>query len=128
MGAKCLSAWSDIERAPVFAKLRVLMLAFGVQLAGNERPMQTVRQLFRYRDWIAHSKSALITEEIEREGEIDDSLLMATPKHKWERFNTLENAKRAIDDVAALVEALNEKAPVPDRPLVIVTSHSYTDA
>ena len=53
---------------------------------------------------------------------------MATPPHKWEQFITLENAKRCLDDVAALLKTLNEKAPVPDKELLIVTSHTYTDA
>ncbi len=77
---------------------------------------------------MAHSKSAVIREEIKYEGEINDSIRMATPQHKWEKFNTLANAQRCLDDVAALVKALNDKAPVPDSSLLIVTSHSYTDA
>jgi hypothetical protein len=127
MGRTCLSYWTEIERAPVFAKLRLLMAEFGVHLRAEERPLQTVRHLFRYRDWMAHSKSIVIKEEIDYEGEIDDSIRMTTPRHKWEKFITLENAKRCFDDVAALVKALNEKAPVPDRDLLIVTSHFYTD-
>jgi len=128
MGRTCLSYWSEIERAPVFAKLRLLMAEFGVHLVAGERPLQTIRHLFRYRDWMAHSKSTVIKEEIDYEGEIDDSVRMTTPRHKWEDFITLENAKRCLDDVAALVKALNEKAPVPDRDLLIITSHFYTDA
>jgi hypothetical protein len=112
MGSTCLTCWSDIERAPVFAKLRLPMAEFSVHLAAGERPLQTVRHLFRYRDWMAHSKSTLIKEEIEYEGEIDDSVRMTTPRHKWEEFITLENAKRCLDDVAALVKALNEKSAV----------------
>jgi hypothetical protein len=104
------------------------MAEFGIRLSDGERPVQTIRQLFRYRNWMAHSKSTVIKEEIEYEGEIDDSVRMTTPPHKWEEFITLENAKRCLDDVAALVKALNEKAPVPDRDLLIITSHFYTDA
>jgi hypothetical protein len=128
MGRTCLARWDDVERAPVFAKLRLLLSEFSVHLAPGERPLQTIRQLFRYRDWMAHSKSAVITEELEYEGEIDESTRMATPKHKWEDFNTLANTRRCLDDVAALVKSLNEKAPVPDRSLLIVTSHSYSDS
>jgi hypothetical protein len=127
MGSKCLSYWDEIDRSPVLAKLRLLMAEFKVHFEAGERPLQTVRQLFGYRNWMAHSRSKLIKEETEYEGEVDDAVLMAAPRDKWEAFVTLENTKRCLEDVAKLINALNEKAPHPDLDLVIVTSHTYTE-
>jgi len=76
---------------------------------------------------MAHSKSRVIKEDVEFDGDIDDSARMTTPRDKWDDFISLQNAKLCLDDVADLIRNINAKAPVPDRDLLIVTSHFYTD-
>jgi hypothetical protein len=128
MGSTNLTYWDDVEKSSVFTKLRLLMAEFGIRLPDGQRPLQTIRQLFRYRNWMAHSKSRVIKEEIEFDADIDDSARMTTPRDKWDDFISLQNAKLCLEDVADLIKTLNAKAPVPDRDLLIVTSHFYTDA
>jgi hypothetical protein len=127
MGSTNLTYRDDVEKPSVFTKLRLLMAEFGIRLPDGQRPLQTIRQLFRYRNWMAHSKSRVIKEEIEFDGDIDDSDRMTTPRDKRDDFISLQNARLCLEDVADLIKTLNAKAPVPDRDLLIVTSHFYRD-
>jgi hypothetical protein len=126
MGSTCLRYWDEIDKAPVLAKLRLLMAEFRVHFEEGKRPLQTVSDLFRYRNWMAHSKAGLIEEEkeIKNEDDIEDAVLFDLPRHKWEKFVTRQKAKQCLEDVAAVIGALNEKAPKPDVGLYLITSHS----
>jgi hypothetical protein len=97
MGSTNLTYWDDVEKSSVFTKLRILMAEFGIRLPDGQRPLQTIRQLFRYRNWMAHSKSRVIKEEIEFDGDIDDSDRMTTPRDKWDDFISLQNAKLCLE-------------------------------
>jgi len=124
VGQLTLSYWSEAEFAPPLAKLRLLAAEFGVALDASRRPLQTVVKLFRYRNWLAHSRSETITEETEHTADSYERTFYDEPLHQWESFATLPNMARAIEDVEAVITLLNQKSPKPELMPLAVSSHS----
>lgn len=63
IGELCVRHWIDLERASPRAKLRFLMVKFGVVLEEDRAPLQTVRELFLFRNWLVHTRPEIIEED-----------------------------------------------------------------
>ena len=103
------------------------MAEFDVHLERGGRPLQTVHQLFQYRNWLAHTRPQIVAEETSHSTEVDDSFLFKSPKHKWEKFVRPDVVERALEDVKSVIEALNHACPMREpMPLAGITSHTFT--
>lgn len=72
--------------------------------------------LFRFRNAIAHGKSEIVKAEKEVREDIDP--YEHFPKAEWEEFCTLKNAKRAKEDVDAMVDELHSVAGLGEFPYI----------
>jgi hypothetical protein len=124
LGERTVACWRDIQRAPPVAKLHFLLTRFGIHLESDKRPLQTVRELFMYRNWLAHTRPEIILYDEEHPIEDHEKLVYEAPLHKWEKFPTEAAAERAMKDVEAIVELLNARCPYAEPMPMSMSWHS----
>ena len=106
--------YEQLERLSIDDKFSFLCKHFGWITDKSARPFQTVTQLFKFRNAIAHGKSEVLrgTKIVELDGDFDDR----QPRTRWEEFCTHENAKRAQEDICTVVEKLHNLAGLGGYP------------
>jgi hypothetical protein len=79
----------------------------------GSRPWQIAKELFAFRNYLAHGKPEnLKTESMEDLNDFIDGKLGDKALTKWEPFSTEANAVRAKEDVEQIANLLYEKANV----------------
>ncbi len=101
--------WHDLEKLHWLEKLIVIENNIGLKIDKSRRPFQTIKNLFNFRNSIAHGKSEFLTETKIKINEFD-IYREELPKTKWEKYCTLENAERAKTDVKKMITKLHKKA------------------
>jgi len=113
LGQHLIPHWNYLERLKPKEKLDLLNDLIHVTPDYGTRPWQIVKDLFAFRNYLAHGKSeSLNTESVEDLNEFLDGKLGQTIPTEWERFCTEENAVRAKEDVEKIATLLYEKAQV----------------
>jgi hypothetical protein len=121
-GEHVIACWGDVERLPPLAKFNLLCEILKVDFSKGKaaRPLQTISELIEFRNTMAHGK----TEEVRArptERDINDKLdqqLGDRPIQDWERrIKTADFAKRAREDVRAVLEQLHAARPEPKEAL-----------
>ena len=109
IGPKVLKSWAKPERFGPRKKLKEIAKQLQIVPNYDERPWQVMNQLFGFRNDIAHGKS-----EVVKDGsnvpihEFSDDRFGDIVQTDWEKYCTEKNARRAREDVAKIVHALNE--------------------
>jgi DNA gyrase/topoisomerase IV subunit B len=69
-------------------------------------------ELFKFRDYMAHGKSSIVyvNKEIEFDSEMPTRFTVGPD---WKEYATLENAKKAIQDVETMVHELHAAGKFP---------------
>jgi len=115
IGIKLFNNWSDHERLGPREKLDFIANHLGVTVDHGKRPWQIMKQLFGFRNDIAHGKSETIkTNEVIPEKNQDDEYMWRTAETKWEKFCNQKNAIRAREDVEKIVNILHEEGAFED--------------
>ena len=115
IGPKIFKCWSDLERLGPKEKLNVISDHLGVDIDYGQRPWQIMKQLFGFRNDIAHGKSVTIKiSEIIPADKQDDEYMWGFAKTRWEKFWTKTNAQRAREDVEQIVHILHEAGSFQD--------------
>lgn len=121
VGPQVLSCWGSLERLSPNSKLRLLCEIMKVNLAGTvgERPLQTINQLFKFRNTLAHGRSETITPEVKS---VDiDELEAHRAQHLlsgWELLiESCDFAKRAREDVEVVLKLIQAARPEPKEAL-----------
>jgi hypothetical protein len=116
VGERLFRSWPALERLSPSEKLDVIAEKLGVSIEYGTRPFQTVSQLFRFRNSLAHGKSLSLRSEdpvsintSTAEGRFA-SLLQAW----WQENCTLESAERAQEDVENIITLFHAKAGMND--------------
>ena len=113
IGKKIFSCWKSIEKLSPKDKLNVIAEKIELEVDYGKRPWQTIKDLFRFRNDIAHGKSEKITEKIAiANNDFADSKINEFSRTKWEKYCTKENAIRAREDVEIMVEELHKVAGI----------------
>ena len=122
VGPSVISCWSQLERLPPWAKFQLLCETLNVKFAdgSGKRPLQTIVKLLDFRNTMAHGRS----EEIKPKDEIRDvndkldNYLGQRPLADWEELiQTYTFAKRAREDVEAVLKKLHNARPEPKEGL-----------
>jgi hypothetical protein len=116
LGDRLLKFWPEIESIKVMEKYAVLCKQLSLSPDFSSRPYQTLRNLFKFRNAIAHGKSQILEET--KEVSSQDDPYEHTPKAHWEEYCTLENAKRAKEDVSAVIKELHVAAGLGEYPFI----------
>jgi len=110
--------WGEIERKySKFEKYKLFASAAGINFNSfHARPYSTLKELFEFRDRMAHGKTT--TEDVNLSVNMVDYLIpQLNSESDWQAFATLEKAQIAIKDVEALVKELHSACGYSGNPL-----------
>jgi hypothetical protein len=113
--------WRDFDRAATLAKLRHVACVLDVQLDASRRPIQTIIELFAFRNRMAHPRDSQVVEEYTSTPEDYQSRFYTEPRPDWFAFATEQNASRCYDDIGATIELFNSNLPEPE-PFPLLSS------
>jgi hypothetical protein len=123
VGDEHIANWDDLERAlSPTAKLRHLSLKFNVDLGGKgERPLQTVYDLMRVRNVLAHGRSETLRPPpklISYDDPDIEEQIRTQPNTYWEEcIRGPDYALRVREDLKRVLSALHDALPEPKLPL-----------
>jgi len=105
IGGMHLHSWAEIERRlGPREKLRLLAEVRGWSIDLGRRPFQTLRDVFRLRDALAHGRTATATAEFTVEGEAPD--YVEPPVPEWRQLCSSSSCARLVEDAEAVVRDL----------------------
>jgi hypothetical protein len=115
LGDKLFPHWSYLERLNPKEKLAVISDQLKVNVDNGQRPWQTVKPLFGFRNDIAHGKPETVTTtSVEPIDENLDQKIGQLARTDWENFCTRENAERVREDVEEILKILHGAANLKD--------------
>ncbi len=125
-GKEIFTCWDDLEMLSPRKKLNVIAERLGVEKDDGKRPFQTVKKLLDFRNDVAHGKTVFL--ETKNEIHIVNSKLddyMHEPlEAEWEKYCTLDNAKRAREDVENIMRKFHNVSNKGDDDLFFPVSWS----
>jgi hypothetical protein len=112
IGAKIFSCWEDLERLSPKNKLNVIAERLNVEIDYGKPPWQIMKNLFDFRNDIAHGKSVKVKSEIilPLENHSEDDVSELFERTRWEKYCTEKNAVRAREDVESIVKIMHKAA------------------
>lgn len=106
IGYRLLPSWAQMERLPNENKLAIITTHLDVTPDFSRRPYQTLSDLFKARDAVAHGKPALLKHDrVIETGEIE-TLRRKKPLTHWEKLCTIDFAQRAYADTEEIAASL----------------------
>jgi hypothetical protein len=124
LGKQTFNSWDIIERklGPK-EKLSLLLDILKHKADYSRRPFQTLKDIFRFRDALAHGK----TEEVHYEGPqyLSSGERPSSPDLFWESCCTIAYVKRVIEDTELMIEELHNKAGLYAPALGILGEGGY---
>jgi hypothetical protein len=111
------SYWKELERLSHIQKRNIICAHLRIVKADGERPWQTLNDLFKFRNWVAHGRSEILDppEALER-GELEQ-LRRNKPLAAWEKLCTTEFARRAYEDTEAIMRLIHSAAGLDEADL-----------
>lgn len=119
VGPQIFKCWDDLERLSPLSKLNLIAEKLGVKKDKGERPYQTVSEVFKFRNTLAHGKSILLksNNEIRFVEETLNRYIHESLKTEWENYCTQDNANQALVDTEAIIMEFHKRADMhPDYP------------
>ena len=114
VGAEELGFWDEIERISYQKKLNVLSKHLGFAKDLSKPPLQTILELFKLRDALAHGRTETATiKEMRSALPPHDAVCYLLSAEKL----TAEVVRRYHDQVQAAIEFINSARPKPDKLL-----------
>ncbi|MCP4701892.1 MAG: hypothetical protein GY862_34295 [Gammaproteobacteria bacterium] len=108
LGEAKISYWDQIERIPTMGKLAIFHKHLDIKPDYSRRPYQTIRELWKFRNYMAHAKTGYESETWEQP--IGVPINREYPKMKWEKYCTIANAEQAFEDIKKIITELHTKA------------------
>ena len=99
--------WEEIESIKTISKLKIIYKNLGLKYDNSKRPIQTVIELFKFRNLMAHGRTKRIQKQGYTKKEKPDpgeNLIIG----KWEEFVNLKEANRALEDIKEIMESICE--------------------
>lgn len=111
IGSKLFSCWDDLESLSPKKKLNIITEHLSVKIDNGIRPWQVMKNLFGFRNDIAHGKSIKIktSEILPLDQHTDDIILI---KSRWEKYCTKNNAVRAREDVESIIKTIHKASGI----------------
>ena len=116
-GPQVFSCWERLEQLPPLAKFDLLSETLKVAFpeGKGERPLQTIVNLFRFRNTVAHAKPQTIElTELRNNNDELDSFIGEKPLANWEQLIQTDSfAKHAREDVKTVLARIHDALPAP---------------
>jgi len=118
IGEKLIAHWDVIERKlSPSNKLDVVALALKVDLSFGSRPFESFSPIFKFRNLLAHGRTATIGGTWKRNlGSTSQGL-----RPLWLQLSNPEEARRRFDDGVRIVEYLHEAAGLGSDPFSLMS-------
>jgi hypothetical protein len=114
LGQERIEFWSNIDSVRVMDKYACLCKNLGIASDFSMRPNQTLGELFRFRNSVAHGRTEILKCEKAVSSRADP--WSHSLKTDWEEYCTGPNAKRAKADVEKVIGELHRKAGLGENP------------
>jgi len=114
LGTRIIKDWSQHDRDTPKAKLTVICNTISYKPNMGTRPYQTLTELFRFRNLIVHGREETISTPAKGKvvTRVDKGGYLDALEGKWERYCTVQNARKAYDDVGGIAADLCDKAGI----------------
>ncbi len=106
-GEQIFSYWSHVERLSVQDKLGLICGHLQIEMDFSKRPYQSIKQLWRFRNFMAHARTETVEEEWKQPPGVP--INRELPQTQWEKLCTAEVATRIIEDVEQVVRDIHTK-------------------
>lgn len=119
VGQNVFKCWTDLERklSPL-EKLNLITEKLGIEKDDGKRPFQTVPALFKFRNDLAHGKTIHLEEEqivvMDLDGDSDHKHLRKSLETHWEKYCTLKNAERVLEDIESICRTIHKVSGMKD--------------
>jgi len=111
IGPQIFKCWGDLERLSPLSKLDLIAEKLGAEKDDGKRPYQTLSELFRFRNTLAHGKSASLKSDNEVrlvDKQFDEYRYRhAFLETEWEKYCTLDNASQALEDTETIIKEIH---------------------
>lgn len=114
IGPKVFRCWEALDRLGPKEKLDIIAEKIGLQIDYGKKPWGVLKELFGFRNDVAHGRSIKVPESAVVPISKHDEHMRELAKTRWEKFCTKQNAERAKEDVESMVKVLHEKAEIKD--------------
>lgn len=114
IGPQIFKCWDSIENLPPTKKLNIIAEKLNVQVDYGKHPWQVMKNLFSFRNTIAHGKSKMIKEEYCVSADDYNSEPLGLIKTGWEKKCTCQYAAKTRKDVENIIEKLHNAAGLAD--------------
>ena len=117
IGQRIFVCWDDLEQLSPRKKLNVIAEKLGVEKDEGKRPYRTLSELFKFRNSVAHGKPVppISDSQIRLVDDTLDKYMHEFLRTPWEKYCTSENAKRALEDMEAIIKELHKAAGITDK-------------
>ena len=116
LGSTLFKSWDDLEQLSPMKKLNVIAERLELTVQFGEKPFQIIKQLFSFRNKIAHGKSELVEDGLTVPMADPGDALHTIPMTSWEEFCTLQTATLVKRNVETSITLLHNKAGLGDDP------------
>ncbi len=108
IGPQLFKCWSDLERLGPKEKLNIIAERLEIKIDYGKRPWQVMKNLFGFRNDIAHGKSQIIKiAKTIPHRKFSDVRLGERVQTEWEKYCTQTHARKAREDVEAIINELH---------------------
>ena len=119
IGQSIFKCWDDLEQLSPKKKLGLIAEKLKIERDDSKRPFQTIDKLFKFRNDVAHGKSARLKFEnqikvVDLDRTLNRQERLETP---WQKYCCLRNAERAREDVKIIIQELHKATGLTDHIL-----------
>jgi len=115
IGQNIFKCWEELEKLSPSGKLNLIAEKLEIEKDDGKRPFQTVIELFRFRNEVAHGKTVYLKSE-EQIIVVDDKLeqhMQESLQTPWQQYCNLKNAERAREDVEEICRIIHKTSGIP---------------
>lgn len=118
LGIKTFEFWEEVDSIRVMDKYTLFCKHLKMSPDYSRRPYQTLTQLFKFRNAIAHGRSVLLKERKVLHSSSSGDPYDHIPKAEWQKYCTLKNAKIAKKDIELIIKELHQCAGLGEYPFI----------
>ena len=115
IGQNIFKCWEDLERLSPSGKLNLIAEKLEIEKDDGKRPFQTVIELLRFRNEVAHGKTVYLKSE-DQITVLDDKFdqhMQESLQTPWQQYCSLKNAERAREDVEEICRIIHKTSGIP---------------
>ena len=116
LGEKLIHYWITIEKnLSPYQKLEVISTTLNLRIDNGQRPFQSFREIFRFRNFLAHGRTEKLTDDsVQKLSEGENPEL---PKTEWQEALSIKYAQRYLDDTLEMINVLHDESGLDFNPI-----------